>query len=248
EISDKTNKSTSKSAPTKSNKQKQQRFQEETLSEGSNHQRERMEEESYLNEMSNKTNKSTIKSAPIKLIFKSAKLTKLTQEESDDEVIEIKPPNIPKDGYNVKTEIADQMLYCETKYTLANKKTNRKKYQISGVHVFGFDIKILHQLRIEQPRELSTDKITIDKRKRPLNEIQSLSQQNKRYASFGRDAYKKVKNLILKHRMVSESEEPICICRLDQQSILDDDDEPQGNPDGIIVDEQEVGNGVYQSV
>ncbi|PKC54671.1 hypothetical protein RhiirA1_476867 [Rhizophagus irregularis] len=259
------------------------------------------------------------------------------------------------DGYNVKTEIADQMLCCETKYTLANKvlytitwkegraewmvssersasgavneflkKTNRKKSQISGVHVFGFDIKILHQLRIEQPRELSTDKITIDKRKRPLNEIQSLSQQNKRYASFGRNAYKKVKNLILKHRMVSESEEPICICSmelengnniinikynslldltrldayvracdetllshdgyrrlaaiearlireyqvahrrieitklinnqinigtfnldkgLDQQSILDDDDEPQGNPDGIIVDEQEVGNG-----
>ncbi|PKY31990.1 hypothetical protein RhiirB3_449879 [Rhizophagus irregularis] len=204
------------------------------------------------------------------------------------------------------------------------KKTNRKKSQISGVHVFGFDIEILHQLRIEQPRELSTDKITIDKRKRPLNEIQSLSQQNKRYASFGRNAYKKVKNLILKHRMVSESEEPICIrsielengnniinikynslldltrldayvraCDeallsrdryrrlaaiearlireyqvahrrieitklinnqinirtfnldkgLDQQSILDDDDEPQGNPDGIIVDEQEVGNG-----
>jgi hypothetical protein len=35
---------------------------------------------------------------------------------------------------------------------------------------------------------------------------------------------------------------------LDQQSILDDDDEPQGNSDGIIVDEQEVGNGVYRSV
>jgi hypothetical protein len=66
-------------------------------------------------------------------------------------------------------------------------------------------------LRIEQSRELSTDKI-IDKRKRPLNEIQSLSQQNKRYASFGRDAYKKVKHLILKHQMVSESEgQPICI-------------------------------------
>ncbi|POG66794.1 hypothetical protein GLOIN_2v1801857 [Rhizophagus irregularis DAOM 181602=DAOM 197198] len=264
------------------------------------------------------------------------------------------------DGYNVKTEIADQMLCCETKYTLANKvlytitwkerraewmvssersasgavneflkKTNRKKSQISGVHVFGFDIEILHQLRIEQLKELSTDKITIDKRKRPLNEIQSLSQQNKRYASFGRDTYKKVKNLILKHRMVSESEEPICIrsielengnniinikynslldltrlnayvrvCNeallsrdgyrrlaaiearlireyqvahrrieitklinnqinigifnldkgLDQQFILDDDDEPQGNPDRIIVDEQEVENGVYRSV
>ncbi|CAB5376981.1 unnamed protein product [Rhizophagus irregularis] len=87
-------KSTSKSAPTKSNKQKQQRFQEETPR--SKHQQERTEEESDLNETSDKTNKSTSKSAPIKLILKSAKSTKLTQEESDDEVIKIKLPNIPK--------------------------------------------------------------------------------------------------------------------------------------------------------
>ncbi|UZO27174.1 uncharacterized protein OCT59_019380 [Rhizophagus irregularis] len=120
ETSDKTNKSTSKSSPTKSNKQKQQRFQEETLSEGSNcqrgraeeesdpnetketpdegsnRQRGRTEEESNLNETIDKTNKSTSKSSPIKSILKSAKSTKPTQEESDDEVIEIEPPNIPK--------------------------------------------------------------------------------------------------------------------------------------------------------
>ncbi|PKK55885.1 hypothetical protein RhiirC2_801241 [Rhizophagus irregularis] len=83
-MSDKTNKSTSKSSLTKSNKQKQQRFQEETLNEGSNRQQERMEEESDLNETSDKTNKSTSKSSPIKSILKSAKSTKLTQEESVD--------------------------------------------------------------------------------------------------------------------------------------------------------------------
>ncbi|CAB5369676.1 unnamed protein product [Rhizophagus irregularis] len=123
ETSDKTNKSTSKLLLTKSNKQKQQRFQEETPSEGSNRQRrrteeesdpnetrskrqrERTEEESDLNETSDKTNKSTSKSAPIKSILKSAKSTKPTQEESDDEVIEIEPPNIPKDQQEILSEM-----------------------------------------------------------------------------------------------------------------------------------------------
>ena len=156
----------------------------------------------------------------------------------------------------------------------------------------------------------------------------SSSQQNKRYASFGRDAHKKFKQLILKHRMVSESGEPIHLrnmelgyenqvinikydstidivrldayvraCdeallgrdgyrrlsavearlireyqvaqrrikitklinnqiqigtfnldkELDQQPILDEE-ESQDNTDGIIVDEQEIGNGVYRSI
>ncbi|UZO26033.1 uncharacterized protein OCT59_018282 [Rhizophagus irregularis] len=122
ETSDKTNKSTSKSLPTKSNKQKQQRFQEETPSEGSNRQRGRAEEESDPNETSDKTNKSTSKSSlhqvkqtkaakstskssPIKSILKSAKSTKPTQEESDDEVIEIEPPNIPKDQQEMLSEM-----------------------------------------------------------------------------------------------------------------------------------------------
>ncbi|UZO16384.1 uncharacterized protein OCT59_007773 [Rhizophagus irregularis] len=96
ETSDKTNKSTSKSSLTKSNKQKQQRFQEETPDEGSNRQWGRTEEESNPNKTIDKTNKSTSKSSPIKSILKSAKSTKPTQEESDDEVIEIEPPNIPK--------------------------------------------------------------------------------------------------------------------------------------------------------
>ncbi|CAB5354470.1 unnamed protein product [Rhizophagus irregularis] len=105
ETSDKTNKSTSKSSPTKSNKQKQQRFQEETPSEGSNRQRGRAEEESNPNETIDKTNESTSKSSPIKSILKSAKSTKLIQEESDDEVIEIEPPNIPKDQQEMLSEM-----------------------------------------------------------------------------------------------------------------------------------------------
>ncbi|PKB95006.1 hypothetical protein RhiirA5_437561, partial [Rhizophagus irregularis] len=264
------------------------------------------------------------------------------------------------DGYIVKTEIAGQMLCCETKYTFADKvlytimwkegraewmvssersasgavsaflkKTNRKKSQYSGTHVFGFDIEVLHQVRIEQFRKPSTDKVIIDKRKRPLNEVQSVSQQNKRYASFGKEAHEQIKQLIIKHQMVLESGNPICIynmelgcenqiinikyssiidnARLDayvracdeallgrdgyrrlaavearlireyqvaqrrieitksindqihigilnfdkelnRQPILDDDDESQDNPDGIVVDEQEIGNGVYRSI
>ena len=35
---------------------------------------------------------------------------------------------------------------------------------------------------------------------------------------------------------------------LNQQPTLDDDDESQDNSDRIIVDEQEIGNGVYRSV
>jgi len=188
------------------------------------------------------------------------------------------------------------------------------------------DIEVLHQTRIEQPRKLLTDKI--DKRKRPLNEVQSTSQQNKRYVSFGKEAHKKIKQLISKHQMISESGEPICIrnmeleyenqivnikynskldnvrldayvraCdeallgrdgyrklaaiearlireyqiaqrrieitksinnqiqiglfnldkELDQQPVIDDD-ELQDDSSRIVVDEQEIGNGVYRSI
>ncbi|CAB5348825.1 unnamed protein product [Rhizophagus irregularis] len=89
----------------KEQKKKQQRFQEETPSEGSKRQRGRMEEESDPNETSDKTNKSTSKSAHIKSILKSAKSTKLTQEESDDKAIEIEPPNIPKDQQEMLSEM-----------------------------------------------------------------------------------------------------------------------------------------------
>ncbi|PKK57166.1 hypothetical protein RhiirC2_721402, partial [Rhizophagus irregularis] len=205
-------------------------------------------------------------------------------------------------------------------------KTNREKSKISGIHVFGFDIEILHQVRTG---ESSIDKTTIiDKRKRQLSEVVSVSQQNKRYASFGRDAHNKIKQLILHHRMISGSGEPIHLRNMEleyddhiinikynlsldhikldayvracdeallgrdgyrrlaavearlireyqisqrrieitklindqiqigifnldkeltQQPVLDDD-EFQVNSDGIVVDEQEIGNGVYRSI
>ncbi|PKC10462.1 hypothetical protein RhiirA5_414336 [Rhizophagus irregularis] len=137
------------------------------------------------------------------------------------------------DGYIVKTEVANQVLRYETKYTIANKvlytitwkeghakwvvssersasgavdaflkKINREKSRLSGTHVFGFDIEILHQIRVGQSKESSkarTISKIIDKRKRPLNEIQLLSQQNKRYALFEREACKKVNHIILQY-------------------------------------------------
>ncbi|CAB5371809.1 unnamed protein product [Rhizophagus irregularis] len=126
ETIDKTNKSTSKSSPTKSNKQKQQRFQEETPDEGSNRQRGRTEEESNPNETSDKpisrlanhhppsqTNKSSkgfkkkhrAKDLIVNGEERKKKSTKPTQEESDDEVIEIELPNIPKDQQEMLSEM-----------------------------------------------------------------------------------------------------------------------------------------------
>ncbi|GET51458.1 hypothetical protein GLOIN_2v1828103 [Rhizophagus irregularis DAOM 181602=DAOM 197198] len=255
------------------------------------------------------------------------------------------------DGYIIETEAANKAIRCETKYipvlytitwkegraeySISSersasgainaflKRISRENSRLSGIHVFGLDIEILHQARTE---ELTIAKTTnIDKRKRPLSEV-SVSQQNKRYASFGRDAHKKIKQLILQHRMVSESGEPIhlrnmeleyedhiinikynllldhikldayvraCdeallgrdgyrrlaavearltreyqvaqrrieITKLINEQIpigtinlnkevnqLDDDDEHQSNPDGIMVGEQEIGNGVYRSI
>ncbi|PKC54794.1 hypothetical protein RhiirA1_505402 [Rhizophagus irregularis] len=220
------------------------------------------------------------------------------------------------DGYIVKTEIAGQMLCCETKYTFADKvlytimwKEGRAEWMVSS--------------------ERSASGAVNAFLKRPLNEVQSVSQQNKRYASFGKEAHEQIKQLIIKHQMVLESGNPICIynmelgcenqiinikyssiidnARLDayvracdeallgrdgyrrlaavearlireyqvaqrrieitksindqihigilnfdkelnRQPILDDDDESQDNPDGIVVDEQEIGNGVYRSI
>ncbi|GES86278.1 hypothetical protein GLOIN_2v1801857 [Rhizophagus clarus] len=80
------------------------------------------------------------------------------------------------------------------------RKTNRKKSQHSGIHVFGFDIVILHQARIEQFGGSLAVKV-VDKRKRPLNEV-SISQQNKRFASFSKEAHEKIKQLIVKHQMI----------------------------------------------
>ncbi|PKK61451.1 hypothetical protein RhiirC2_718407 [Rhizophagus irregularis] len=111
------------------------------------------------------------------------------------------------DGYIVKTEVANQVLHYETKYTIANKvlytitwKEGHAKWVVSS----------------------------------------------ERSASGAVDAFLKVEiTKLINHqvhiRTFNLNKE------LDQQPILDDD-EYQENSDGIVVNEQEIGNGVYQSI
>ena len=49
----------------------------------------------------------------------------------------------------------------------------------------------------------------VNKRKRPLEDITSHSQQNKRFNSFGKDVKKSVDELIVKHKLTNLSGEPI---------------------------------------
>ena len=95
-------------------------------------------------------------------------------------------------------------------------KINREKSQLSGIHVFGFDIEILQQERVKKSKENFSDN-QIDKRKRPLNEV-SVSQQFKRFASFGQDAHQKINELILQYQMVSESGESIRLCNIELEN------------------------------
>ncbi|CAG8811581.1 2039_t:CDS:2, partial [Cetraspora pellucida] len=72
--------------------------------------------------------------------------------------------------YIIKTEVANQT------------KINRVNSRLLGVHVFGFDIEILHQIRNEKSNKLLLSRTMnniINKRKKLLNEIQSSSQQKK---------------------------------------------------------------------
>lgn len=49
----------------------------------------------------------------------------------------------------------------------------------------------------------------VNKRKRPLSTIQSVSGQNKRFASLGKESGKAIRLLINKHRMTNEVNQPI---------------------------------------
>ncbi|CAG8768619.1 15626_t:CDS:2, partial [Rhizophagus irregularis] len=162
ETSDKTNKSASKSSPIKSNKQKQQRFEEEIPDEGSNRQRGRTEEESDPNETSDKTNKLISKS----LLTKSNKQKqqrfqketlsegskhqqgRMEEEsvpnetkESDDEVIEIEPPNIPK---VVKDDQSNEKVIDDDDTDLEAENLKLKK-QIDEVQAFADENDDLHE-------------------------------------------------------------------------------------------------------
>ncbi len=51
--------------------------------------------------------------------------------------------------------------------------------------------------------------ITLVKRKRPLATIQTISGQNKRFTSLGRESGKAIRSLIKKHRLTDETNQPI---------------------------------------
>ncbi|CAG8733772.1 6235_t:CDS:2, partial [Rhizophagus irregularis] len=197
-ISDKTNKSTSKSSFTKLNKQKQQRFQEETPSEGSKRQQGRMEEESDLNETSDKTNKSTSKSTPIKSTLKSAKSTKLTQEESDDEVIEIEPPNIPikvvKDDQGNEKVIDDD----DTDLEAENLKLKKRIDEV--------------QKKLEEERSGSNNNDEYDKKEVGVEMKSILKIIDETRGLDYNKTFNSVKNLKIRHKLVSELRSALAPC------------------------------------
>src|SRR5215216_1906808 len=92
-------------------------------------------------------------------------------------------------------------------------KNNRPNSSLSGVYIFGFDIRRLHEYRLE---EISVPITLTNKRKRPLATIQSISGQNKRFASLGRESGKAIRSLIKKHQMTNEKHQPIVhICKIE---------------------------------
>ena len=118
--------------------------------------------------------------------------------------------------------------------------------------IIKFHLHLIHIINIKY--NLLLDHIKLDAYVRACDE-----------ALLGRDGYRRL--AAVEARLTSEyqvaqrrieitklinEQVPIGIINLDkevsQQLILDDDDEHQSNPDRIMVDEQEIGNGVYRSV
>ncbi|PKC57652.1 hypothetical protein RhiirA1_401244 [Rhizophagus irregularis] len=109
----------------------------------------------------------------------------------------------------IETEMFERSLNCKTKYISNSKKINQNpSTKLSGPRLFGFDIEPLYYAHSQigfQPITTGTN----DKRKRPLEEITSQSQQNKRFKSFGEDVHKAVNELIIKHKLTNVSGESI---------------------------------------
>ncbi|GBB89402.1 hypothetical protein RclHR1_16080004 [Rhizophagus clarus] len=163
-------------------------------------------------------------------------LVKLTQKNSKD-CIQYQIP----DNYSVETEVSKMKICCETKYqpngkvrftivwkenkaewsiysdrsatSVVNtflKKNNRPNSNLSGVYIFGFDIGRLHECRLET---MGAPITLVNKKKRPLTTIQTISGQNKRFASLGRESGKAIRSLIKKHRLTDETDQPIVYIR-----------------------------------
>ncbi|PKB93142.1 hypothetical protein RhiirA5_485646, partial [Rhizophagus irregularis] len=85
-------------------------------------------------------------------------------------------------------------------------KNNRPNSNLSGVYIFGFDIGRLHECHLET---MGAPITLVNKRKRPLIMIQTISGQNKRFASLGRESEKAIRSLIKKHQLSDETNQQI---------------------------------------
>ncbi|CAJ0645363.1 6369_t:CDS:2 [Entrophospora sp. SA101] len=81
--------------------------------------------------------------------------------------------------------------------------------------VFGFDIKPLHDACLQVDFSfLNNNNKT--KRKKPLDEITSNSQQNKQFNSFGKDAYDNINKIITKHRLTNSiNQQIVYVCNIE---------------------------------
>lgn len=88
-------------------------------------------------------------------------------------------------------------------------KINQKpSTKLSGPRLFGFDIEPLYHAHLQICSQPVTT-IKNNKRKKPLGDITSQSQQYKRLNSFGKDLKKAIDELIIKHKLTNLSGQSI---------------------------------------
>ncbi|CAG8750069.1 1961_t:CDS:2, partial [Ambispora leptoticha] len=192
------------------------------------------------------------------------------------------PQYLVSDNYIVETEVAKKILKCKTNYVVGSKicyviswkegrtewsinstkssteviniflqKINQKTSKLSGPRVFGFDIKPLHKARLQIEYTCSKT----NKRNRPLEDITSPSQQNKRLNTFGKDAQNAISQLITKHKLTDLSGKPIVSMRhinfnfkKEQVKIKFSDSNTQTELDSVVraCDEALLGHDGYR--
>ncbi|POG71065.1 hypothetical protein GLOIN_2v1775128 [Rhizophagus irregularis DAOM 181602=DAOM 197198] len=168
------------------------------------------------------------------------------------------------DGYIVKTEVADQMLCCETKYTIANKILYTITWK-EDAHKKIKQLILQHRMVSESGEPIHLRNMELGYEDHTINIKYNLSLDHIKLDAYVMMGYRRlaaVETRLMREYQVAQrrieitklinEQIPIEIINLDkelnQQSILDDDEEHQDNLIGIIVDEQEIGNGVYQSI
>ncbi|RHZ87829.1 hypothetical protein Glove_30g8 [Diversispora epigaea] len=152
------------------------------------------------------------------------------------------------DEYIVKTEVADRMLHCKTKYISANKvlftikwKEDKAEWEVSSERSSSGVISAFFKKINREESKLSgifvfgfDIEILHQERIKKLQKLDteniiidkrkrplnelSTSQQNKRLISFGQDAHQKINQLILKQRLTSESGKSIRICNIELET------------------------------